>query len=82
MLILAHRRQDFVRKNASPYKYPRAIEFVDTLPKTVSGKVRFPSLASRRARIADHGLQIRRIELRDLEYARKAHIVTALKAKL
>lgn len=37
--------QDFVRKNASPYKYPRAIEFVDTLPKTVSGKVSFSSLS-------------------------------------
>ena len=24
----------------APYKYPRRIEFVDSLPKTVSGKIR------------------------------------------
>ena len=32
--------QDFVKKNTAPYKYPRKIEFVDTLPKTISGKIR------------------------------------------
>ncbi|KAI8943321.1 hypothetical protein NX059_001339 [Plenodomus lindquistii] len=33
--------QDFCKKNAAPYKYPRKIEFVDGnyLPKTVSGKI-------------------------------------------
>ena len=31
--------QDFVKKKTAPYKYPRSIEFVDTLPKTVSGKI-------------------------------------------
>jgi acyl-coenzyme A synthetase/AMP-(fatty) acid ligase len=32
--------QDFVKKSTGPYKYPRAIEFVKDLPKTVSGKIR------------------------------------------
>lgn len=32
--------QDFVKANTAPYKYPRMIEFVRTLPKTVSGKIR------------------------------------------
>lgn len=32
--------QNYVKKNTAPYKYPRIIEFVDELPKTVSGKIR------------------------------------------
>jgi acetyl-CoA synthetase len=32
--------QDFVKKNTAPYKYPRVIEFVNELPKTISGKIR------------------------------------------
>lgn len=32
--------QDFVRKNTAAYKFPRIIEFVDFLPKTISGKIR------------------------------------------
>lgn len=32
--------QDYVKKVTAPYKYPRKIEFVDALPKTVSGKIR------------------------------------------
>lgn len=31
--------QQFVKKNTAPYKYPRAIEFVTSLPKTISGKI-------------------------------------------
>ena len=31
--------QDFVKGRTAPYKYPRSIEFVDSLPKTVSGKI-------------------------------------------
>lgn len=30
----------FSRKNLAPYKMPRIIEFVDELPKTISGKIR------------------------------------------
>ncbi|MBQ3054434.1 MAG: AMP-binding protein [Clostridia bacterium] len=32
--------QTYVKKNTAPYKYPRIIEFVDSLPKTFSGKIR------------------------------------------
>jgi acetyl-CoA synthetase len=32
--------QEHVRKVTAPYKYPRAIEFVTELPKTISGKIR------------------------------------------
>ena len=31
--------QEHCKKVTAPYKYPRKIEFVDTLPKTVSGKI-------------------------------------------
>jgi 2-aminobenzoate-CoA ligase len=30
--------QDFTKKSIAPYKYPRAVEFVAELPKTISGK--------------------------------------------
>lgn len=32
--------QDHVKKVTAPYKYPRVIEFVNELPKTISGKIR------------------------------------------
>lgn len=32
--------QDHVKTTTAPYKYPRRIAFVDSLPKTVSGKIR------------------------------------------
>ncbi|MCQ2462376.1 MAG: AMP-binding protein [Clostridia bacterium] len=32
--------QVYVKKNTAPYKYPRIVEFVDELPKTISGKIR------------------------------------------
>jgi 2-aminobenzoate-CoA ligase len=31
--------QDFVKSRIAPYKYPRAIEFLDALPKTQTGKI-------------------------------------------
>ena len=31
--------QEFVRRELSPHKYPRAVKFVDELPKTASGKL-------------------------------------------
>ncbi len=31
--------QEFVKRSIAPYKYPRAIEFVDALPKTQTGKI-------------------------------------------
>lgn len=32
--------QDHVKKVTAPYKYPRIIEFVEELPKTISGKIK------------------------------------------
>ena len=37
---LAGELQDHVKRTTAPYKYPRAVEFIDELPKTVSGKIR------------------------------------------
>ena len=31
--------QDFVKANIAPYKYPRKIEFVSSLPRTETGKL-------------------------------------------
>ncbi|HET9724726.1 MAG TPA: AMP-binding protein [Actinomycetota bacterium] len=45
--------QDFVKRITAPYKYPREIEFVDELPKTVSGKIRRVEL---RQREIDHAV--------------------------
>lgn len=32
--------QDHVKRTTAPYKYPRVVEFVEELPKTISGKIR------------------------------------------
>jgi acetyl-CoA synthetase len=32
--------QNHVKKVTAPYKYPRIVEFVDELPKTISGKIK------------------------------------------
>jgi acyl-coenzyme A synthetase/AMP-(fatty) acid ligase len=37
---LASELQDHVKRVTAPYKYPREIEFVTSLPKTISGKIR------------------------------------------
>jgi acyl-coenzyme A synthetase/AMP-(fatty) acid ligase len=39
--------QEFVKQSIAPYKYPRAIEFVDALPKTQTGKINRASLRER-----------------------------------
>ena len=31
--------QDYVKKRTAPYKYPRIVEFMNSLPKTSSGKI-------------------------------------------
>jgi acyl-coenzyme A synthetase/AMP-(fatty) acid ligase len=44
-VIEARKRQNqegdpaHVKATTAPYKYPRRIEFVDALPKTISGKI-------------------------------------------
>jgi acetyl-CoA synthetase len=37
---LAVELQEHVKKVTAPYKYPRIVEFVTELPKTISGKIR------------------------------------------
>jgi acyl-coenzyme A synthetase/AMP-(fatty) acid ligase len=50
---LAEELQEHVKKVTAPYKYPREIEFVTELPKTISGKIRRVELRAReRARKA------------------------------
>lgn len=39
--------QNHVKKVTAPYKYPRIIEFVDELPKTISGKIRRVEIRSK-----------------------------------
>lgn len=38
--VLVRQLQDHVRSRTASYKYPRVIEFVDSLPMTISGKIR------------------------------------------
>ncbi len=44
---LASELQDHTKRVTAPYKYPRDIEFVTSLPKTVSGKIRRVELRQR-----------------------------------
>jgi 2-aminobenzoate-CoA ligase len=37
--LCAKRLQDHVKATIAPYKYPRAVNFVDALPKTATGKI-------------------------------------------
>lgn len=39
--------QDYVKAHTAPYKYPRVVEFMDELPKTISGKIRRVELRQR-----------------------------------
>ena len=39
--------QEHVKTVTAPYKYPREVEFVDELPKTISGKIRRSELRER-----------------------------------
>ena len=41
--------QEFVKKNTAPHKYPRAVVFVDHLPKTATGKIKRFELRHRAA---------------------------------
>jgi len=44
---LAGELQEHVKKVTAPYKYPREVEFVTELPKTISGKIRRVELRGR-----------------------------------
>lgn len=39
--------QAHVKETTAPYKYPRVVEFVDELPKTISGKIRHCEIRNR-----------------------------------
>ena len=43
---LAKEIQNYVKQVTAPYKYPRVVEFVDELPKTISGKIRRVAIRS------------------------------------
>ena len=43
--------QDHVKRVTAPYKYPRIVEFVDELPKTISGKIRRVELRQKDQRV-------------------------------
>jgi acetyl-CoA synthetase len=50
---LASEISSFVRTRLSQYAYPRKVEFVDELPKTLTGKIRRIELREREQRTAD-----------------------------
>ncbi|MDN8842417.1 acyl--CoA ligase, partial [Staphylococcus aureus] len=43
--------QNHVKTITAPYKYPREIEFVESLPKTASAKIRRVELRQREERL-------------------------------
>jgi 2-aminobenzoate-CoA ligase len=47
---LAEELQEHVKERIAPYKYPRAVEFIDELPKTETGKIRRGRLRDREER--------------------------------
>jgi len=47
---LMHEIQEHVKKVTAPYKYPRIIEFVESLPKTISGKIRRTEIRAKDAK--------------------------------
>lgn len=44
---LTRELQNFVKKITAPYKYPRIIEYVEELPKTISGKIKRAEIRAR-----------------------------------
>jgi acetyl-CoA synthetase/medium-chain acyl-CoA synthetase len=52
---LATELQEYVKTVTAPYKYPREIEFVTELPKTISGKIRRVELRERERERQQHG---------------------------
>ena len=38
--LLEKELQEYVKSHTAPYKYPRVVEFLPELPKTISGKIR------------------------------------------
>ena len=45
--MLGHDIQQYVKRATAPYKYPRLLEFLPELPKTISGKIKRAELRKR-----------------------------------
>ncbi|MDR2749178.1 MAG: acetyl-CoA synthetase, partial [Clostridiales bacterium] len=54
---LAKSIQDHVKKATAPYKYPRKIEFVEELPKTLGGKIKRAQIKKENEQIAGRDSQ-------------------------
>ena len=53
---LVQELQDFVKAQLAPYKYPRAVEFLESLPLTATGKIQRGALRKlERERAGDGG---------------------------
>ena len=65
--------QNHVKRITAPYKYPRVVEFVDELPKTISGKIR---------RVAIREAANQAVEAARQSYARAAEAVILAAARL
>jgi len=52
--------QEFVKRSIAPYKYPRSIEFIPSLPRTATGKIQRYELRQQahRRSAADRGTQV------------------------
>lgn len=58
---LTRRLQEYVKSQLAPYKYPRAIEYLTSLPRTATGKLqryRLRELARQEAEAARNGPQV------------------------
>jgi 2-aminobenzoate-CoA ligase len=43
--------QEHVKNALAPYKYPRAVEFVESLPKTATGKLQRSALRAKSGKL-------------------------------
>ena len=59
--------QNHVKKVTAPYKYPRIVEFVDELPKTISGKIQRKLIRSTDADTGAERLVIRKAQPEDAQ---------------
>ena len=63
---LAKEIQTFVKTNTAPYKYPRIVEFVKSLPKTISGKIRRAEIREKDRRLFAVADKCRELKARTL----------------
>ena len=52
--------QNHVKHATAPYKYPRAIEYVDELPKTIGGKIKRAEIRKASGPVPGHSSRERR----------------------